>query len=80
MKTKLELVKMPNEPVCRKHPSGMTSCGMARVYFITINDVIVERLFEEASDNRYEFDTQVQTRIAVYEDALKVKARKTRGV
>ena len=74
MKTKLELFRMPN--LRYTYRGAQIS---RRLYYIVINDVIVERIREEAEENRYEYDVRVATKIAVFEDALKVKARKARG-
>jgi hypothetical protein len=49
------------------------------VYYIVINDVIVERITEGAEENRYEYDLRVAAKISLFEEALKVKARKARG-
>ena len=75
MKPKLELFRMPN--VRYTHEGTQTS---RRVNYIVINDVIVERITERFGEDRYDYDTRLMTRVAVFEDALKVKARKTRGV
>jgi hypothetical protein len=50
-----------------------------RLYYIVINDVIVDRIAERAAENRYEYDLRVEMKIALFEEALKVKARKVRG-
>jgi hypothetical protein len=75
MKPKLELFKMPN--LNYTHEGIHTS---RRANYIVINDVIVERITERFGEDRYDYDTRLMTRVAVFEDALKVKARKTRGV
>jgi len=75
MISKLELVKMPNLNYI--HDGIHTS---RRVHYILINDVIVERILEQFGEDRYDYDTRLMTRVAVFEDALKVKARKVRGV
>ena len=75
MKTKLELFRMPNLQYTH---NGMQVSRRAN--YIVINDVIVERILERFGEDRYDYDTRLMTRVAVFEDALKVKARKTRGV
>ena len=72
---KLELVRMPNLQYTH---NGMQVSRRAN--YIVINDVIVERILERFGEGRYDYDTRVVTRVAVFEDALKVKARKTRGI
>lgn len=68
---KLQLVRMPDQ---------RDGFRRDRVHFITINDVIVERLIEAAPESRWDYDTRVMTRIAVFEQALGVKHEKTRGI
>ncbi len=71
---KLELFRMPN--LRYTYRGGQIS---RRVYYIVINDVIVERITEGAEENRYEYDLRVAAKISLFEEALKVKARKARG-
>ena len=72
---KLELFRMPN--LQYTHQGKQVS---RRANYIVINDVIVERILERFDEDRYDYDTRLMTRVAVFEDALKVKARKLRGV
>ena len=72
---KLELFRMPN--LRYTHNGKEVS---RRLNYIVINDVIVERITERFGEDRYEYDLRVATRISLLEQALKVKARKTRGV
>lgn len=75
MGMRLEQYKMPS--VVRELDGMKRLC---RVHYIVINDVIVERVIEDPSiENRYDYDTRLQTRTAVFQDALGVRARKVRG-
>lgn len=75
MGMKLEQYKMPS--VVREIGGLKRLC---RLHFIVINDVIVERILEDpTTEGRHDYDTRLQTRTAVFQDALGVRARKVRG-
>ncbi len=77
---KLELVKMPDQSVFYTYANDEAISVSIRVWFITINNVIVERIFEEQYESREEYDARLKNRVTVYEEALKVKAKKVRGI
>ena len=69
---RLELIKMPKE-------YGQSDLTYRR-YVITINGIIVEELREGSVDTerRSYFDNKVRERIATFEQALGVKAKRYR--
>lgn len=75
---KLELIKMPN---FRKQDWESDPRSYRR-YIITINDVIVDELNEASHPfcSREHFDQMVGARVKTFEIALKVKAKKVRGI
>lgn len=70
---RLELIKMPKE-------YGQSDFTSYRRYVITINGIIVEELREGSIDTerRSYFDNKVRERIAIFEQALGVKAKRYR--
>lgn len=75
---KLDLIKMPNYRKADWHEDNR----LYRKYIISINDVIVETLQEANRPfmSREAFDQWVGERVATFEIALNVKARRIRGV
>jgi hypothetical protein len=71
---KLELVKMPSNYYGSMQRS-------ARHYIITINDVIIEHIKEQdyPEKSRLWFDTYLESRTKVFEQALGIKFKKVRG-